>query len=231
MKAATRKQNQKRRRQLRSRFLAVLQLRRKVLADEEVKQGTKESKSRPAPSDIVPGTKVTYERLANEDRRIAAFHEAGHFVVAKHFKARDVDSTIWEAEEAVTLTDHKFRGHTKILAMPGAVTFRLAVVAWAGCLAETLADRPFEQWQPDDLLWCFEDQDDLGLSDTDKREIDAYQMRWRSFKTAAGILIKRRSELQKVARDLQELGFVAARQGKYITHRAGVNPGSQSPAS
>ena len=210
MKAATRKQNQKRMRQLRSRFLAVLQLRSKVLADEEAKKGTNESKSRPAPSDLVPSTKVTYEWLANEDRRIAAFHEAGHFVVAKHFKAHAVVSRIWEAKEAVTLADCKFRGNTKIHKRPGAVTFRLAVVAWAGGLAETLADQPFEQWQLDDLLGCWENQDDLGLSDTDNREIDAHQRRWRSFKTAAEILFKRRAELLRVARDLQELGCVTA---------------------
>jgi hypothetical protein len=215
MKAATRKPNPKRLLQVRRKFLAVLQLRRKFLADEEAKQVTTESKIKPAPSDIVPGTRMTYQRLAMEDLKIAAFHEAAHFVIANHFKPQLVETEIWEKEEGPTLKTKGVAGKTGCLAMPGAATFRYAVIAWAGCLAETLCFQPVEEWEQEDLLWLWDDWEDLGLSPRDKSEVEAHPMRWRAFKTAAAILFKRRFELEKVAQYLEKNGYLTAAKGKY----------------
>jgi hypothetical protein len=205
--------------QLRYQFLSTLQLRRESLASANAKHESQAGIMPPAKlalCQIVPGTKITRRQLLDMDREWAAHHEAGHFVVVRQFSVDSVESRIWETEEGPSLGDNGVVGTTEFFAMRGASNFRFAVVAWAGCLAEELVDRTFEEWK-DDLWWFWEASGELDISPKDKAAIEAHPMRWRSFKTAAAMIIKRRAELEKVAGDLERFGGVHARGKDYYS--------------
>jgi hypothetical protein len=220
-RAETRKRDEHRQR--RRNLFATLRSLREFIAAENAKQPT-ESETKAYLSENVPGTKLTRQQLLEMDLKMTAFHEAGHFAVGMHFKAHTVQSSIWKTQEGATLKEAGFVGHTEVIAMPGAVRFRRAVLGWAGALAETLCDQPVANWRQDDLTELWEVRKELHTSPTDSNYIDAHPMRWRSFKTAADIIFRRRFELETVARDLQNIRHATAIKGKYIVNRFRVPP-------
>lgn len=152
--------------QLRCLFLSALQLRRETLVSANAKHESQAGIMPPARLDlgqIVPGTRRTRRQVLDMDREWAAYHEAGHFVAARHFSAFSVESRIWETQEGPSCEDNGVVGTTEFFAMRGASDFRFAVVAWAGCLAEELVDRIFEEWK-DDLWWFWEASGELDIS-------------------------------------------------------------------
>ena len=85
--------------QLRCQFSSALQLRRESLAQANAKHEPQAGIMPPAKLDlgqIVPGTRLTRRQLLDMEREWAAYHEAGHFVVVRHFSVDSVESRIRE---------------------------------------------------------------------------------------------------------------------------------------
>jgi hypothetical protein len=128
--------------------------------------------------------------LRNQDLREKAFHEAGHFLAAKHFKLQ-AHVEVVDTGEAPTLESGSFEGTMTINL--ATTPFRSAVIAWAGPLAEALAAQGPEEWR------CFlemfyslsVDSDFIGFSSADRAAILRHSMRRRAFKNCRGHLGKK----------------------------------------
>jgi hypothetical protein len=130
------------------------------------------------------------------DRCETAYHEAGHFIVAKHFGLA-VYSHLTDCGEP---TDEKtsFTGQTVF----GRTTlFRAAVIGWAGVLGEDMTGKLHDDWHENvDSIWDSHFPDDL--SNTDLAAVNGHRMKRRAFNTAVRILSKNFNQVQAVASNL-----------------------------
>jgi hypothetical protein len=158
---------------------------------------------------------MNIKEWTEHDKITAAHHEAGHFIVAKHFKV--VHSSLLIATGKKPTTETKcFVGKT---IYRGTTRFREAAIAWAGPLAEEMArnGQSMQAWQSDcDTLWEHFEFGDLGagriseVSCSDLEAINAHPMKRRAFNTAVSILSKNFEETKRVAAVLIEDGCIDA---------------------
>jgi len=151
------------------------------------------------------------------DKARAAFHEAGHWVVARHFGAA---GSCWIIERGTPTKENKaFTGQTefKVKTTP----FREAVIGWAGDLGEAAYDedlnrcKDLDRWREevemreDDMIWDYcEDYEARPdeLSATDIESINGHPWKRRTFKTAIEIIAKRFVLFKDVAKNLVQNG-------------------------
>jgi hypothetical protein len=147
------------------------------------------------------------------ERQIAAFHEAGHSIVAWHFGI-ECRASIWPSEKipgrwvgkAITpgvmgwdlasLDNEKF----PIPVNPATIKpIRNAAFTWGGILGEALADGDMDQsgllHVHESFEWllhaCFDHSDDEPETDTERLIAGGWEYKSRPVKIAAGILHRR----------------------------------------
>jgi hypothetical protein len=140
----------------------------------------------------------TFDKTVMEqlDRRTSAFHEAGHYLIAEHFGLpafcgiKRIGEPTPEAGAFVGRTLYSTEGLTR---------FRLAVIGWAGRIAECFATE-------DGLEELDYHYDDLELtSATDHAAVNSgTPFCWRAFKTARQILENKRERLELIAQKLHD---------------------------
>jgi hypothetical protein len=167
---------QSRKSQFRSRLLAMLLLRRNLLAAENAKRVAERPTAQLELTEVIPGTKLTRQELLAMDRKWLVFHEAGHFVVARHFKAAVVESRIWETEAGPTARDNGIVGVTEYRLLRRFSPLMVAAFGWAGGLAEQLAQQTFEDWE-DNLGLYWDDWEQLEISPKDRADIASHPKR------------------------------------------------------
>ena len=111
------------------------------------------------------------ERRARDKRR-TAFHEAGHTIIAWHFR---MPATAYlapnkEKRGPGAVENKYYKGQTQF---HFSTRFRSCVIGWGGPLAEELAVQSFEEWNVrlDDLYDCTTGIDGESNSETDMKNI------------------------------------------------------------
>ncbi|MCX6923422.1 MAG: hypothetical protein NT154_09480 [Verrucomicrobia bacterium] len=159
------------------------------------------------------------------DKWQTACHEAGHYVAAKHFAVHE-RAYIQRVGKA-TLGNKAYIGKTEYRQT---TPFREAVIGWAGLIATDLADMRLAEWRALDAGEHFQDKCDVLLDDlsaTDIAGIESHSAQWRTFKTAWGILMKRRGEFAGIVKQLMSSGSVDRWQ--VPPRYAGSTPGQTRP--
>lgn len=136
------------------------------------------------------------------DKRNAAYHEAGHFVVAHYFNLSPWCYIVERGEapfEECAFTGQCWRSRT--------TPFRAAVIGWAGMLAEEMYGQTADGWKEAIMGWEFFEEE---MSASDLRVINGHPMRWRAFKTSVGILYRNSATVHAVAARLMENGSFRA---------------------
>jgi hypothetical protein len=139
-------------------------------------------------------------RNVDEMKRLAAFHEAGHVVSAKHlrvpiifFHIKRVGNTAYGGRVVVQPT----------------TPFRAAVIGWSGPIAEKLAQVHLDKWSEEALLIEAKMEHHFatdflfsGFSEEDIEVITGHPQRWRALQTARRIVVNRREEVAQTAQDI-----------------------------
>jgi hypothetical protein len=151
--------------------------------------------------------------LAIRDKWLSAVHEAGHCIVAQHYKMN------WNARiERVgkpTPEELAYIGHTWFIHAnyQTPTAFEKAVMAWGGVIAEYffLSEIPVEGW-PKDSLENFQHDECYGreISPTDQMGVGGHPQRQRALKMAWNIVLNRRDELMRIADYLKRRMRVSA---------------------
>lgn len=149
-------------------------------------------------------TRLNKREWEARDKRNAAFHEAGHYIAAKHFGLFSF-ACLYRVPNP---TEHErtYRGRTTY---QRTTPFREAVIGWSGPIAEYLADSDLETW-PDEDLETFEDCHCYEqYSATDEQAMHAHPQRWRAIKTAWRIVVTRRVEVVAAANAMLRKGLAS----------------------
>jgi hypothetical protein len=155
----------------------------------------------------VKAQNIDWKTRREQDRRKAAWHEAGHFIVASHY---GLAHSCWLIERGVATEEHKaFTGQTGFFS---STPFRNAAIAWAGVLGEEAQGRDVDGWKFEtQILWeYFNDSFPDEMSETDLKMVNSTPYRRRAFDTAVHILAKRFPELKAVAASLIRVGVFPA---------------------
>jgi hypothetical protein len=143
---------------------------------------------------------MSKRNIEARDKRLAAFHEAGHCVAAQHFGLA-CDAYILRIGEP-TLENKAYVGRTSY---QRTTPFRKAVIGWAGLIVEYLAhESPINDW-PNACVEDFADYEDSVPDDhsaTDNEALNAHPQRWRAMKLAWRIIIEHRHEVAGIAEAL-----------------------------
>ena len=162
--------------------------------------------------------KSRLEKIAKSDLREAAFHEAGHFIVARHYRVSG-DAMVFSTGKG-SLSAKFYRGQYRILRKPDNLSpYKRAVIAWAGPVAERLADEDLDTWNEglQELYYNLEMM--VEESASDQRLIDGWPDTWRTFHRAATIIERCHDELNQIARMLMLNGqFPPVRGHSHTTH-------------
>lgn len=122
----------------------------------------------------------------------AAMHEAGHFVVAKHFKVAEV-SGLHAVGNAGQFTGKTVYAPT--------TAFNEAVIGWAGPLAEAMIGKTPEQWKPAcETVWEMFTENQLTKNDSDL--INRQEDKRKTFGQAVKILTENFGQVGEVAINL-----------------------------
>ena len=151
------------------------------------------------------------ETVKKRDKRKSAYHEAGHFVVADHFRLAAFCYIKYRGTP--TIEEKSFTGQTMWLPT---TPFRTAVIGWAGVLGEAAAhDEDLDSWKDGcDGIWDLYNPEDPAeeMSATDLSAINGHPSKPRAFNTAVQIIEKRFVLLQEVAEHLIQNGVCDIRQ-------------------
>ncbi len=88
------------------------------------------------------------------------------------------------------------------------------MLAWCGLVAEEMAELPLDTWPQQDME-SFEDYQNCFMDDssaTDVAAISGHPQKRRTLKTAWNIIVKRRADVDYIARRLLETGGADDRQ-------------------
>jgi hypothetical protein len=180
------------------------------------------------------GLKPTSRELAASDKWLSAIHEAGHCIVAQHFKM-NWNATI-ERVGKPTPEDLAYVGHTWYL-LPNQqlpTAFQQAVLAWGGVIAEYLflSEIPVDEW-PKQSLESFKRAECYGreISPTDQLGVTGHPQRQRALKMAWNIVLNRRDDLMRIADTLKKRMRVSAREFASTLPVAKLGNASRSPSS
>lgn len=134
--------------------------------------------------------------IFKRDLQNSAWHEAGHIIVARHFKLES-DGYLYRSgakgKEAIYMNTVFGRvRYTKT------TKFRQAVIGWAGTLATALNEEgeDFDLWEFFDM--CSPEE----LSATDYSAIDGWSDRWQSYTKAHSILTGSYASVEREAKNL-----------------------------
>lgn len=152
------------------------------------------------------GRKQTnWREVAARDKTAAAMHEAAHATVAHYFGIEWESHLIFCGE--ATEGEKAWRGQLRVLSVPPG--FHGSCVCWGGVVSDAWHFVDEEKRDAESLAWearYLREDFPEDISETDERGIDFHPQQWRTCKTAARILIKRRAEWEWIAARLLEAG-------------------------
>jgi hypothetical protein len=148
---------------------------------------------------------IDLAKLREHDKSGAAYHEAGHLVVAIHFRI-----TCWchiKDERPGTLEEVAFSGQARFgCGEHTLVPFRAAAIGWAGVLASAIL-RGMDTEEAIQDVWEIYESLEWEISPTDLASINRHPMRWRTCTTAARILAHNLPLLHHIAGELLKHGL------------------------
>jgi len=140
-----------------------------------------------------PHKAIDWKKIAQNDLRVTAYHEAGHAIVCKHFHIPYILNYLKPTK--ATLEKKGAIGQIGYFKVAQVTPFRCAVIGWAGVMATALLEG-------DDEQNCFDYHDTNNLdelSPTDATAVRKTRFRWRALTTAARILRRRWDEVENKA--------------------------------
>ena len=137
-----------------------------------------------------------------EDLKEAAYHEAGHYIVAEYYKLEGIRAKIFKTIGG-GIDNRFYRGQCgyHVLSLARLTPYKRAVMSWAGIVAEGLAENwiTLDEWREtlEDVYYCHEGGDDMSPSDW--AGIEGYPNIYRTFNASCRIIEKRYERLLEVA--------------------------------
>lgn len=138
---------------------------------------------------------------AKDDLDFAAYHEAGHVVVAQHYGI-DTFAELHRFGKA-TMADKAWGGsthHSRLHSRNWFTPYTESVVGWAGVIAEC-----FWFGELPDAESVFEEHslfDYVDLSDTDRQCVLRHPNPWRTCVRAASLIEQKRDKVMEIAQEL-----------------------------
>jgi hypothetical protein len=130
---------------------------------------------------------MTLNEIMEMDKNNTCAHEAGHVIVARHFKIA-AEAVVWQAPYRDAFKDRLVLGRTFFY--DDMTPFRKSCIGYAGIVAEgVLSGDIEEEWDLGDVMEYGEP------SATDEEYINSHPQKWRAIKTTLNILKRRKEEL------------------------------------
>lgn len=161
---------------------------------------------------------IRIAELVEGDWITNAWHEAGHVIVLLHY-GYHAKARIWGGSRR-RMDTTAIKGRTRWHNSPELSRFGLSVFGWAGTIAEKFVDEA-EADAKDSWDACGSG-DTSDLSATDQGHIYSHHQTWRTFKTAAGILITNYEQLKTIADELRRTHVWDSRRSKSKTLVASI---------
>ena len=145
-------------------------------------------------------TKHNWAQIEEADKRKTAAHEAGHYIVAQHFKLHS--QCLIMKVGSPSITNSAYAGKTYYqLTTP----LRASAIGWGGLIAQEFHNRELAHEPiPSEPEYNFYDaaqiMAEMDASPTDQEQIAGNT--WRAFKIAWQVLIKNQEQLKFVAEKL-----------------------------
>ena len=138
-------------------------------------------------------SRAQVNRFEERDFLVVVWHEAGHYIAAKHFNV--AGGFYVRRMGDPTLTEKSWIGQATYLSTTTA--FRTACIGWAGPLAEQLAFDPLAEMEVECVFdnFC---QSPTEFSDSDRLSIEQHHQPWRTCRLAGKIIQQRYDALRQI---------------------------------
>jgi hypothetical protein len=136
---------------------------------------------------------VSLDEWLDRDVTLAALHEAGHYLVAKHF-GLGVKLRLWRRDGVDPNWIKPTKAYVEVDFQTG---FQRCCIGWGGIVAECIRNDP--DWLPGMFkMECLDDPESYGISLIDAQSIKSHRQKLRAAYIATAVIRARQWEIHEI---------------------------------